>query len=151
MLLKDVKRNLSKIETQAGADFLNQLQKSKLLERTKEGTEDRVMAGEIINDAEKATEMDGWQKYLEMVNGGPLKADAKEQTVNETQDAENGPFDLFEIERIKNAETEVDKEWRLETRPKRLRQAVSEPKYVKSALESEESWYETSSHASLDY
>ena len=60
MLLKDVKRNLSKIETQAGADFLNQLQKSKLLERTKEGTEDRVMAGEIINDAEKATEMDGW-------------------------------------------------------------------------------------------
>lgn len=42
------------------------------------------MAGEIINDAEKATEMDGWQKYLEMVNGGPLKADVKEQTINET-------------------------------------------------------------------
>ena len=40
--------------------------------------------GEIINDAEKATEMDGWQKYLEMVNGGPLKADVKEQTINET-------------------------------------------------------------------
>ena len=60
VLLKDVKRNLAKIETQAGADFTNQLQKSKLLERTKEGTEDRVMAGEIINDAEKCTDMDGW-------------------------------------------------------------------------------------------
>jgi hypothetical protein len=43
VLLKDVKRNLAKIETQAGADFTNQLQKIKLLERTKEGTEDRVM------------------------------------------------------------------------------------------------------------
>ena len=47
-------------------------------------------------------------------------------------------------------ETEVEKEWRLDTRPKRLRKAVSE-KPVKSALESEESWCETSSHASLDY
>lgn len=28
---------------------------------------------------------------------------------------------------------------------------MSEQKYVKSALESEESWYETSSHASIDY
>lgn len=79
------------------------------------------MQGEIINDAEKCTDMDGWQKYLEMVNGGPLKADAKEQTDNEMRDQENGPFDLFELEQLKNAETEVDKEWRLETRPKRLR------------------------------
>jgi hypothetical protein len=37
------------------------------------------------------------------------------------RDQENGPFDLFELEQLKNAETEVDKEWRLETRPKRLR------------------------------
>ena len=44
------------------------------------------MQGEIIHDAEKATDMDGWQKYLEMVNGGPLKADAKEQTELETRD-----------------------------------------------------------------
>ena len=32
------------------------------------------------------------------------------------RDQENGPFDLFELEQLKNAETEVDKEWRLETR-----------------------------------
>lgn len=38
------------------------------------------MQGEIIRDAEKATDMDEYGKYLEMVNGGPLKADAKEQT-----------------------------------------------------------------------
>lgn len=44
------------------------------------------MQGEIIHDVEKGTDMEGWGKYLEMVNGGPLKADAKEQTELEMRD-----------------------------------------------------------------
>ena len=67
------------------------------------------------------------------------------------KDAENGTFDLYEVGAVHDVETEIEKEWRLETRPKRLKQPVSEHKYVKSALESEDSWCETSSHASLDY
>ena len=73
---------MTKIEQQADIDHKAQISKVKLLERTREGTsaEDKLMQGEIIRDAEKATDMDEYGKYLEMVNGGPLKADAKEQT-----------------------------------------------------------------------
>ena len=80
VLLKEVKRNMSKIESQVEVDHAAQLSKVKLLERTREGpsAEDRLMQGEILRDAEKTTDMEGYQKYLEMVNGGPLKADAKE-------------------------------------------------------------------------
>ena len=88
-LLKDVKRNMAKIETQAGQDHQVQMTKVKLLERTKEGpsAEDKLMQGEIIKDAERGTDMDGYVKYLEMVNGGPLVADAKEQTDLEMRSA----------------------------------------------------------------
>ena len=153
MLLKEVKRNMSKIESQVEVDHAAQLSKVKLLERTREGpsAEDRLLQGEILRDAEKTTDMEGYQKYLEMVNGGPLLADAKEQTELETRDVENGAFDLYEVGLLKDVGTEIEKEWRLETRPKRLRKVASEPKYAKSALESEPSWYETSSHASIDY
>ena len=60
-------------------------------------------------------------------------------------------FDLYEVGLLKDMATEVEKGWRVDTRPKRLRKVVSEENYVKSALESELSWYETSSHASIDY
>ena len=71
---------MTKIEAQVEVDHAAQLSKYKLLERTKEGpsAEDRLMQGEILRDAEKTTDMEGYQKYLEMVNGGPLVADAKE-------------------------------------------------------------------------
>ena len=153
LLLKDVKRNMAKIEQQAAHDHTVQMSKVKLMERTKEApsSEDKLMQGEIIKDAEGATDMEGYQKYLEMVNGGPLTADAKEQTEVEMKSAQNSAFDEYEVGAIKDMETEIEKEWRLETRPKKLKRPGSEPAYGKSKLESEESWAETSSHASLDY
>ena len=79
---------MTKIEQQAAIDHKTQVSKVKLLERTREGAsaEDKLMQGEIIHDVEKGTDMDGYGKYLEMVNGGPLKADAKEQTELEMRD-----------------------------------------------------------------
>lgn len=56
------------------------MNKAKLLERAKDGpsSEDKIMHGAIIQDAEKYTDMEGYTKYLESVNGGPLTVDAKE-------------------------------------------------------------------------
>ena len=99
VLLKEVKRNMSKIEQQAAHDHSLQVNKVKLLERTKEGpsADEALMQGGIIHDAAVATDMEGWQKYLEMVNGGPLKQDAKEQAEAEMRSAQNSGFDLHEV------------------------------------------------------
>ena len=38
------------------------------------------MQGEIIRDVTAETDMEGFKKHLEILNGGPLKLDKTEQT-----------------------------------------------------------------------
>ena len=64
------------------------------------------------------------------------------------------PKEAYKRGIVKDAVTEIDKEWRKDTRPKKLKRTKSEPKFVKSELESEKSSYDTesySSFASIDY
>jgi hypothetical protein len=60
--------------------------------------------------------MKEFKEHLEECNGGPLVRDVYMQCELEMADKENDPFDLYEIERIVDMGTEIDKEWRNETR-----------------------------------
>ena len=101
--------------------------------------------------------MEEFKQHLEEINGGPLVRDVEQLVELEMVDAENDKFDLFELEQVKNAETEIDREWRNETRerPQRRRPRSEEGRKKYEELqklyeEGAESW-DTSSHNSIDY
>jgi hypothetical protein len=114
-----------------------------------------LIAGEIIKTIEIATDMDDHGDYLQEMNGGPLKLELQMQTSFYLEDFSNSGFDLYEVGAIEDKGTDIDPQWRRETRPKRIRPKSAADKETRKINEMvtcmDDASFDTSSHHTIDY
>jgi len=85
-----------------------------------EGKTDRyeLKNEDIIKEADKTTNMDGFEEHLERNNGGPLRFNVEIEAIEDKKDAEISVLDLKEMGLYHDVQTEVDLLWRTVTRKK---------------------------------